>query len=393
MLTLLIFSPLSLENGRGGELSTIELASGLKKYYNIILVDTNIIMEDSNLSKKDIQEKIPEIQRILKLYFACLNVLNRNFSIPYPWEIIKFYRLIKKADIVYTSISFFKIDVLFFLFSLIFPKKIFIIGYRKQLYSEKIFSLYNLRYRLSILFLSINNRNIYHHTLSIQAKKYLEHFYKADKIVHITHGIELKDYLINRKEIEQSKKLRFIYVGALEDVHKGFGTLLEAIKRILEENKELKITFEFCGTGPLKNKLIELEKHFPQYIKYYGYVQNQKLPEIYQENDIFLFSSRDEPFGRVIIEALASGLIIICTITIGSVEILKGQKFAYFIKEFNPNAFKNEILDIYNKWKNDADVFKQLRKDAEQYAVQYYSFSKELQTFKELIERLYKKRE
>ena len=35
MVNILIFAPFALENGRGGEISAMELAVGLQRFYNI----------------------------------------------------------------------------------------------------------------------------------------------------------------------------------------------------------------------------------------------------------------------------------------------------------------------------------------------------------------------
>ena len=84
-----------------------------------------------------------------------------------------------------------------------------IIGYRKPLHSDKLISLYNLKYTMSILFLSLFKKRIYHHTLSYQAKKYLENFYNPESVIHITHGIELVNYLDNGKKKKRNNILDF----------------------------------------------------------------------------------------------------------------------------------------------------------------------------------------
>ena len=390
MTNLVIFSPFALENGRGGEKSSIELALGLQRYYNVVLIDTNICIEKNTISKVELKQKIENIGKFERIKFATFRIYNKNFSFPYPWELLKLYKFIKKADIVYTSISFVKIDILFILFSLLIPKINFIIGFRKPMYWAKKVSLYNLRYRASILFFSIFKKRFYYHTISYHTKKYLESFYDRDKIFHIIHGIDLTNFGKNGKEKKNNNILKFIYVGALEDTHKGLGILLEAINQFLEKNKDLKVFFEFCGRGPLASNLKNLEKKFPQFIKYHGYVNDDKLPEIYQRNDVLLFSSRDEPFGRVLIEALASNLVIICSITIGSIEILKDKEFAFFIDKLLPEKFDNKIKEIYNLWEKNLNFFISLQESAKNYAFQEFSFSIELKMFKNLIELIKK---
>ncbi len=387
-LNVLIFSPLSLENGRGGEISAMELASGLHKYYNITLIDTNITINKKLLLQESIVKKLKGVKKSGCIKFATLKIFNKIFTFIYPWEILKLYKKIKENDIIYTPCFTIKTNLLIIFFSLLHRNAKFIIGYRKPLFSEKVFSLYNLKYRISILLFSLLKRRFYHHTISNHAKKFLENFFKKSKVTHIIHGIELENFRMNYAEKRQEDTLNFIYVGYLDNIHKGVGTLLNGIEKFLVENKNCKIFFEFCGTGPLKEKLKKLEEIYPNYIKYNGYIDYDKIPNFYNKNDVFLFSSRREPFGRVIVEALASNLIILCSKTIGSVEILKGKEFAFFIKDLTPESFQNKIYEIYNLWKLEPERIKKLQKSARDYAIQNYSFSKELEMFRGLFSKI-----
>jgi glycosyltransferase involved in cell wall biosynthesis len=58
------------------------------------------------------------------------------------------------------------------------------------------------------------------------------------------------------------------------------------------------------GDGPAR---AELEKRFPE-TKFLGYRTGEALGECYAAADLFVFPSRTDTFGLVVIEALASGL-------------------------------------------------------------------------------------
>ena len=390
-LRVMILSPLALENGRGGEISSIELASGLHKYYNLTLIDTNILLSKKLLTKESILKQLKGAKRNGSIKFATLKFFNRTFTFPYPWEILKLYKKIKENNIIYTSCFTIKTNLLIIFFSLLHRNAKFIIGYRKPLFSDKMFSFYNLKYRISILLFSLLKKRFYHHTISNHAKKFLENFFKQDKITHIIHGIELDNFRKDKIEKGREDTLNFIYVGYLDNIHKGVGVLLNGIEKTLEKYKNCNMFFEFCGIGPLEEKLKKLEDNYPQYIRYYGHVDYDKIPKFYSKNDVFLFSSRREPFGRVIIEALASNLIIICSKTIGSVEILKGKEFAFFIEDLTSESFQKKICEIYDLWKSDRLRFKELQKSARNFAIQNYSFTKEVEMFKDLFNNLIKK--
>jgi len=389
MVKILLFSPLALEYGRGGELSLIELASGLKKFHNIEIIDTNRILGQKNLSLQSITKKLGDIKRD-RLKFASINFNNKNISFPYPLDVLRLYKKIKKTDIVYFSTGNIKVILIFLLYRFLNSRIKFIIGHRLPLSSEKRISLYNMRILISLKILSKFKKRLYHHTISYHAKKYLENFFPKERITHILHCIDLKNYKESFIERNRDETLRFIYVGSLDNPHKGFGFLLKALKELFEKNSNLNVIFEFCGQGPLKAEIKNLENQFPKSIKFHGYISNDKIADYYKENHVFIFTSIREPFGRVIIEALAAGLLIICNKTIGSVEILKGKDFAFFLDNLKPQEINEKIIKLYNLWGQNPVKFRDLQKKARNYAFKEYAFSNELRDFNELIKRVIK---
>ncbi len=390
MINVLIFSPLALENGRGGEISSLELAKGLQKYYNITLIDTNISLDKNLLSQKSILKKLEGVKKSSRLKFATLKFFNRLFTFIYPWELFRLYGIVKRNDIIYLSYSDIKLSIVFMFFKLLHRKGKFIIGYRKPLHSDKFFSLYNLKYRTSLLLLSFFKRRLHHHALSEYAKKFLENFYNPKKITHIIHGINLGKFYSTEGNKKSERILKFIYIGFLDDIHKGVSILLKAIENFLKECENPQVIFEFCGMGPLESAVKKLELKFPKYLKFYGYIDNDEIANYYKQNDVFLFSSRVEPFPRTIMEALASKLIIICSKTIGSIELLKGKNFAFFIDDHNPREIKKKINEIYDIWLKNPQKIKELQEAARKYLIQNYSITQEVKMFKKLIEEMSK---
>lgn len=388
MKRILIFSPNALENGRGGEISAMELASGLDKYFDVTFIHTNILMGKNLLSKNAIKKKIKGLEIKFRMKFATLKISNLIFAFPFPLHIYKLYKEVKKCDVIYTSYSNIKQTLIFIIFSLLFRRGKFIIGYRKPLYSDKIISLYNLKYRTSIILLSLFKKRIIHHALSKSAKSFLECFYSSKKVVHITHGVDLEKYKEESNKIEKDHQLKFIYIGYLDDVHKGVSILLESIELFLKKHKNLNISFEFCGMGPLTSEVRKLEEVHPKIIKFHGYISNDLIHTYYKNRDVYLFTSRVEPFPRTIMEALGAKLIILCSKTIGSIELLKGKNFAYFLNELSAIEISNKIFEIYDFWITNPKEFKELQAKAKDFVFKNYTSNVEIMIFKDLIEKI-----
>ncbi|MFX1315210.1 MAG: glycosyltransferase family 4 protein [Promethearchaeota archaeon] len=396
MINILIFSPVSLEYGRGGEFYSIDLAGGLQKYYNVTLCHTNLLYNKRLLTKerliREFKARKFKFKKIERIRFSTIDLFKRQFNFPYPLDILRLYKKLKKNDIVYLSVSDIKINLIFMFYS-IFNRRIkFILGYHKPFVSEKLFSLYNLKYRISILFFSLFKKNFYHQTISLHAKKFLENFYNPKKIFFVVEGLNLEIFFNNKFEKIRNPKLKIIYVGALNDEHKGVGVLLDAIKQLLEKYQDINISFEFYGFGPLELEVKRLIQRFPQYIKLFGYIEYNALVNSYKNSDVFISSSRREPFGRVIIEALAGKLVVICSKIFGSSDILKGKDFAFFLKELYPQEIIDKIMIVYKKWLEKPEEFLKLQNSANKYVFETYSMSREIEMFKEIIDKIISKK-
>ena len=76
------------------------------------------------------------------------------------------------------------------------------------------------------------------------------------------------------------------------------------------------------GDGPAR---ADLEKRYPQ-AKFLGYLNGDALGECYAAADLFVFPSRTDTFGLVVIEALASGLPVAAFPATGPIDILTRQE-------------------------------------------------------------------
>ena len=76
------------------------------------------------------------------------------------------------------------------------------------------------------------------------------------------------------------------------------------------------------GDGPARS---DLEKRYPA-AKFLGYLKGDALGECYAGADLFVFPSRTDTFGLVVIEALASGLPVAAFPATGPIDILTREE-------------------------------------------------------------------
>ncbi|MCY7369387.1 MAG: glycosyltransferase family 1 protein [Polaromonas sp.] len=73
-----------------------------------------------------------------------------------------------------------------------------------------------------------------------------------------------------------------------------------------------------CGVGPLK---AALKARFPQ-VRWMGLLPREELARVYAAADVFVFPSRSETFGLVMLEAMASGTPVAAYPVDGPLEVL-----------------------------------------------------------------------
>ncbi|MCW7755207.1 glycosyltransferase family 4 protein [Desulfobotulus sp. H1] len=113
-------------------------------------------------------------------------------------------------------------------------------------------------------------------------------------------------------------------------VHKkGFDVLLRAI--VLLQDQGINPVLFLGGDGPEADSLKKLayELGISERIHFCGWVED--VDQFLRKAPFFVLPSRDEPFGIVVLEAMASGNCIIATRTRGPVEVLRDDS-AFFCK-------------------------------------------------------------
>ncbi len=122
-------------------------------------------------------------------------------------------------------------------------------------------------------------------------------------------------------------KTVFLYVGRIAK-EKDLDTLAEAIK-MTNAKHENEVIFAFTGEGPYMKELREMG--IPN-ASFTGFLQKKALAEVYASSDVFVFPSGTETFGNVVLEAMSSGLPVVCTDSGGITDFTSHLENAYICK-------------------------------------------------------------
>jgi glycosyltransferase involved in cell wall biosynthesis len=183
------------------------------------------------------------------------------------------------------------------------------------------------------------------HALSPHVRDaYVDFGYERDKIDVIPN---ILDSQFDIKHISNFKEpINLLYVGALKK-SKGIDRLIDVFSAV-QERTELAVLLTIVGDGPFENDLRrEIEtKDLTELIEMRGHTSYNCLPSVYANHDLFLYPGRwDEPFGRVFLEAMATGTPIVTT-DVGSANDIIGR--AGKVTQMDNDSLIDGVLSALN---------------------------------------------
>ena len=190
-------------------------------------------------------------------------------------------------------------------------------------------------------------------------KELMEHFkIPQENIEIIYHGVDTNHFtpyrdsdegIEGRKEIREqygiaSDETLLLHVGALNS-RKGTFKSLEVMKRLSELHFN-KVKFMAVGQGD--------QKILKKYTAEYGIddsvifcSHSQDIRKYYWAADVFFLPTYYEPFGLVILEAMASGLPVATTLTAGASELTEhGKSSALFDRDASVEQVCDSLYDL-----------------------------------------------
>ena len=160
----------------------------------------------------------------------------------------------------------------------------------------------------------------------------------AENCVHMApYGVNIKDFK-PRRDFRKIDKMRFLFVGSFSQ-RKGISYLLQAFKELENEGENISLTM--AGRGIMDYELVKsyelkcLETHVN--------LPLEKLVELMQESDVFVFPSICEGFGLVLIQAMATGMPLITTYNTSGPDFIEEGKDGFLIEAQDVETIKNKV--------------------------------------------------
>lgn len=146
--------------------------------------------------------------------------------------------------------------------------------------------------------------------------------------------------------------------------NKNHRAVLEALAGM--ENRNL--YYVVCGRGPLKEELEALarEKGLGDRVRFMGY--RNDIPAFYAMADVFVFPSFREGLSVSVMEAMASGLPVVCSRIRGNTDMVEDGVNGYLMEPGNPDSIAGALrrLEDGGKWE---EISRNNLEKAEEYSL------------------------
>jgi glycosyltransferase involved in cell wall biosynthesis len=137
-----------------------------------------------------------------------------------------------------------------------------------------------------------------------------------------------------------------LFVGRVAH-EKNIGFLLKVLVKVKAQIPS--ILFVIAGEGPARKSLEdEVQKQgLAEQVKFIGYLNRlTELNNCYRAADMFIFSSRTETQGLVLLEAMAQGTPVVSTAELGTRDVLQEGQGVWIAKE-DVDEFSEKIIQLW----------------------------------------------
>ncbi|KAA3598719.1 MAG: glycosyltransferase family 1 protein [Calditrichaeota bacterium] len=175
---------------------------------------------------------------------------------------------------------------------------------------------------------------------------------KPEKFETVYCGIFLDDFKnCTKSEIRTEfgvNESEFLvgFVGRLTEI-KGCDIFLKGAKQVSEKADNVK--FMVVGDGELREQVHTLAKNLGISDKVIFTGMRNDIPQIFKALDVFVLTSRNEGLGRVLVEAMVSGIPIVASEVGGVPEVVEYGKSGLLFSSENISELSENILKLVSQ--------------------------------------------
>jgi glycosyltransferase involved in cell wall biosynthesis len=173
------------------------------------------------------------------------------------------------------------------------------------------------------------------------------HGLSGSKIQVIYPGIDLERFKW-RPASDSSQQMVLGYVGRISNSDKGTD-FLPGLAQVLVSRGHADFKLKIVGDGPDRSVIQQMVDRFglAERFEFLGY--RDDVPELMAEIDMLLIPSRAEAFGKVALEALATGTRVVAFAVGGLSEVLSNCPDAKLVPFGDVSGMADAVLDYWQR--------------------------------------------
>ena len=366
-----------LDISGGGQRQALELAYNLQKkghhvdvfccyldrkicYPNLIKKLQVYTIDQSKLKKILSRKKVFFIKRIINKI--------KNYSL--DAENLLLAELVKEKDQIFHYDIFNHHDTKTFMISPLFPKEKnvwmmndlpFILdiktrenslkksrkgikGLFKRIYLSSKFAFFLFYFNLYVI--HINKIIVFNN----QYKKLTKSYFLRDAII-IRSGIDINKFIISKRSYFQNNKTNLLSTSIFFP-HRRYEDTIETLNILINNHKITNLHLNIVGESKTDPEYYTYIKSLVQqysldkYVSFLGSVSDEKLVQLYQKSDIFIFPNINQTWGLAVFEAMLSQCVAIVSNGCGAHEVLTNKQNAIIVKQKSPHEIASAIKHL-----------------------------------------------
>lgn len=156
----------------------------------------------------------------------------------------------------------------------------------------------------------------------------------------------LPNFLIGPAREHRPPPRNRLRIGSLGRMvpRKGFDLLIDAAARVRATGRDFDLVI--AGTGATMPALKEQATQQGLAVEFPGWIGEDEKPAFWDDLDIFVCPSRNEPFGFIYIEAMQAGLPVVTTETVGARFIFRPGRDCLMVPQEDAAALADALITL-----------------------------------------------
>jgi glycosyltransferase involved in cell wall biosynthesis len=149
--------------------------------------------------------------------------------------------------------------------------------------------------------------------------------------------------------------------------------------------QEIRLSLAGSGSTEYENHLRSLvhQAGLTDYVSFLGWVPPEEMPELLRRFDVLLLPSIwPEPFSRVVLEGMISGLVVVATPTGGTSEIVSDGENGLLFTPGNPDELARKIARLVD----DSESRRKLAKAGRQTVTERFTVTKMMDAMESFLQ-------